>query len=221
MICGSASTSQAADRLALTTSVGCWRFCGLKEIARRKRQELAAFWMMRTTIARRIFSSVGITLLCTSNECEPRFFPPPRKAPRLLSLNDKRSKCLVIPPAAPPKRKNTLRTALASLPASQSALPPSRTITIRVAVLRRASRREHFLKWEPTASATFESIKAASNPLKRPSRVIHAACERLAECDCAGCAGVASLPVHTLIGVAALAFPEMMVETDVTAITPE
>jgi hypothetical protein len=29
------------------------------------------------------------------------------------------------------------------------------------------------------------------------------------------------LPVHTLIGVAALAFPEMMVETDVTAITPE
>ena len=29
------------------------------------------------------------------------------------------------------------------------------------------------------------------------------------------------LPVHTLIGVAALAFPEMMVETDVTAIAPE
>jgi enamine deaminase RidA (YjgF/YER057c/UK114 family) len=33
--------------------------------------------------------------------------------------------------------------------------------------------------------------------------------------------GAAPLPVHTLIGVAALAFPEMMVETDVTAITPE
>jgi 2-iminobutanoate/2-iminopropanoate deaminase len=33
--------------------------------------------------------------------------------------------------------------------------------------------------------------------------------------------GMAPLPVHTLIGVAALAFPEMMVETDVTAITPE
>jgi enamine deaminase RidA (YjgF/YER057c/UK114 family) len=33
--------------------------------------------------------------------------------------------------------------------------------------------------------------------------------------------GTAPLPVHTLIGVAALAFPEMMVETDVTAITPE
>jgi enamine deaminase RidA (YjgF/YER057c/UK114 family) len=31
----------------------------------------------------------------------------------------------------------------------------------------------------------------------------------------------APLPVHTLIGVASLAFPEMMVETDVTAITPE
>ena len=29
------------------------------------------------------------------------------------------------------------------------------------------------------------------------------------------------LPVHTLIGVASLAFPEMMVETDVTAITPD
>ena len=33
--------------------------------------------------------------------------------------------------------------------------------------------------------------------------------------------GAAPLPVHTLIGVASLAFPEMMVETDVTAITPE
>ena len=33
--------------------------------------------------------------------------------------------------------------------------------------------------------------------------------------------GTAPLPAHTLIGVAALAFPEMMVETDVTAITPE
>jgi enamine deaminase RidA (YjgF/YER057c/UK114 family) len=33
--------------------------------------------------------------------------------------------------------------------------------------------------------------------------------------------GTAPLPVHTLIGVAALAFPEMMVETDVTSITPE
>ena len=33
--------------------------------------------------------------------------------------------------------------------------------------------------------------------------------------------GTAPLPVHTLIGVAALAFPEMMLETDVTAITPE
>ena len=33
--------------------------------------------------------------------------------------------------------------------------------------------------------------------------------------------GMAPLPVHTLIGVASLAFPEMMVETDVTAITPE
>jgi 2-iminobutanoate/2-iminopropanoate deaminase len=33
--------------------------------------------------------------------------------------------------------------------------------------------------------------------------------------------GTAPLPVHTLIGVASLAFPEMMVETDVTAITPE
>jgi 2-iminobutanoate/2-iminopropanoate deaminase len=33
--------------------------------------------------------------------------------------------------------------------------------------------------------------------------------------------GTAPLPVHTLIGVAALAFPEMMVETDVTAIAPE
>jgi enamine deaminase RidA (YjgF/YER057c/UK114 family) len=33
--------------------------------------------------------------------------------------------------------------------------------------------------------------------------------------------GAAPLPVHTLIGVAALAFPEMMVETDVTAVTPE
>ena len=33
--------------------------------------------------------------------------------------------------------------------------------------------------------------------------------------------GDAPLPVHTLIGVAALAFPEMMVETDVTAIAPE
>ena len=33
--------------------------------------------------------------------------------------------------------------------------------------------------------------------------------------------GTAPLPVHTLIGVAAIAFPEMMVETDVTAITPE
>jgi 2-iminobutanoate/2-iminopropanoate deaminase len=31
----------------------------------------------------------------------------------------------------------------------------------------------------------------------------------------------APLPVHTLIGVTALAFPEMMVETDVTAITPD
>jgi 2-iminobutanoate/2-iminopropanoate deaminase len=33
--------------------------------------------------------------------------------------------------------------------------------------------------------------------------------------------GTAPLPVHTLIGVVALAFPEMMMETDVTAITPE
>ena len=33
--------------------------------------------------------------------------------------------------------------------------------------------------------------------------------------------GTAPLPVHTLIGVVALAFPEMMVETDVTAITPQ
>jgi 2-iminobutanoate/2-iminopropanoate deaminase len=33
--------------------------------------------------------------------------------------------------------------------------------------------------------------------------------------------GTAPLPAHTLIGVASLAFPEMMVETDVTAITPE
>ena len=33
--------------------------------------------------------------------------------------------------------------------------------------------------------------------------------------------GNAPLPAHTLIGVAALAFPEMMVEVDVTAITPE
>ena len=33
--------------------------------------------------------------------------------------------------------------------------------------------------------------------------------------------GTAPLPVHTLIGVASLAFPEMMVETDVTAITPD
>lgn len=33
--------------------------------------------------------------------------------------------------------------------------------------------------------------------------------------------GTAPLPVHTLIGVAALAFPEMMVETDATAITPD
>ena len=33
--------------------------------------------------------------------------------------------------------------------------------------------------------------------------------------------GGVTFPVHTLIGVAALAFPEMMVETDVTAITPE
>ena len=33
--------------------------------------------------------------------------------------------------------------------------------------------------------------------------------------------GTAPLPVHTLIGVASLAFPEMMVETDVTAISPE
>jgi 2-iminobutanoate/2-iminopropanoate deaminase len=33
--------------------------------------------------------------------------------------------------------------------------------------------------------------------------------------------GAAPLPVHTLIGVAALAFPEMMLETDVTAIAPE
>jgi 2-iminobutanoate/2-iminopropanoate deaminase len=33
--------------------------------------------------------------------------------------------------------------------------------------------------------------------------------------------GAAPLPVHTLIGVVSLAFPEMMVETDVTAITPE
>ena len=33
--------------------------------------------------------------------------------------------------------------------------------------------------------------------------------------------GTAPLPVHTLIGVVALAFPEMMMETDVTAIAPE
>jgi 2-iminobutanoate/2-iminopropanoate deaminase len=33
--------------------------------------------------------------------------------------------------------------------------------------------------------------------------------------------GTAPLPVHTLIGVASLAFPEMMVETDITAITPD
>jgi 2-iminobutanoate/2-iminopropanoate deaminase len=33
--------------------------------------------------------------------------------------------------------------------------------------------------------------------------------------------GAAPLPVHTLIGVVSLAFPEMMVETDVTAIAPE
>jgi 2-iminobutanoate/2-iminopropanoate deaminase len=33
--------------------------------------------------------------------------------------------------------------------------------------------------------------------------------------------GTAPLPVHTLIGVTALAFPEMMVETDVTAIAPD
>ena len=33
--------------------------------------------------------------------------------------------------------------------------------------------------------------------------------------------GTAPLPVHTLIGVAALAFPEMMLEADVTAITPQ
>jgi 2-iminobutanoate/2-iminopropanoate deaminase len=33
--------------------------------------------------------------------------------------------------------------------------------------------------------------------------------------------GPAPLPVHTLIGVVSLAFPEMMVETDVTAIAPE
>ena len=33
--------------------------------------------------------------------------------------------------------------------------------------------------------------------------------------------GSAPLPVHTLIGVASLAFPEMIVETDVTAITPD
>jgi len=33
--------------------------------------------------------------------------------------------------------------------------------------------------------------------------------------------GTAPLSVHTLIGVVALAFPEMMMETDVTAITPE
>jgi enamine deaminase RidA (YjgF/YER057c/UK114 family) len=33
--------------------------------------------------------------------------------------------------------------------------------------------------------------------------------------------GTAPLPVHTLIGVTSLAFPEMMVETDVTAITPD
>jgi 2-iminobutanoate/2-iminopropanoate deaminase len=33
--------------------------------------------------------------------------------------------------------------------------------------------------------------------------------------------GSAPLPVHTLIGVVALAFPEMMMETDVTAIAPE
>jgi 2-iminobutanoate/2-iminopropanoate deaminase len=32
--------------------------------------------------------------------------------------------------------------------------------------------------------------------------------------------GTAPLPVHTLIGVASLAFPEMVVETDVTAIAP-
>jgi 2-iminobutanoate/2-iminopropanoate deaminase len=33
--------------------------------------------------------------------------------------------------------------------------------------------------------------------------------------------GTAPLPVHTLIGVTGLAFPEMMLETDVTAITSE
>ena len=33
--------------------------------------------------------------------------------------------------------------------------------------------------------------------------------------------GTAPLPVHTLIGVTSLAFPEMMMETDVTAITPD
>jgi 2-iminobutanoate/2-iminopropanoate deaminase len=33
--------------------------------------------------------------------------------------------------------------------------------------------------------------------------------------------GTAPLPVHTLIGVTALAFPEMMMETDVTAIAPD
>jgi 2-iminobutanoate/2-iminopropanoate deaminase len=33
--------------------------------------------------------------------------------------------------------------------------------------------------------------------------------------------GTAPLPVHTLIGVTSLAFPEMMLETDVTAITPD
>src|SRR5499426_4808774 len=33
--------------------------------------------------------------------------------------------------------------------------------------------------------------------------------------------GTAPLPVHTLIGVVALAFPEMMLETDVTTVTPE
>jgi 2-iminobutanoate/2-iminopropanoate deaminase len=33
--------------------------------------------------------------------------------------------------------------------------------------------------------------------------------------------GTAPLPAHTLIGVASLAFPEMMVETDVTAVTPD
>jgi 2-iminobutanoate/2-iminopropanoate deaminase len=33
--------------------------------------------------------------------------------------------------------------------------------------------------------------------------------------------GTAPLPAHTLVGVASLAFPEMMVEVDVTAITAE